>query len=243
MSGRPFAVEPRDPGRLTTRLEPGDPGPIRTVHQHNNKPVRCSRPPKGWICYGDPGHAGPCAAWPEQRASLGPIALWLLVIVAAAFAAGFIAGTFHSTQIRSADSLAAPRAAEIAKAASLDAGPTPSSTDAATPPSSDGAGDRAAPAPRVRPTVFFIRAAAERYDVDPAFLERIAACESSLDRLAIGRAQELGLFQWKPTSWEFIARVSGLGYSIERIFDEAAQAEMAAWAISHGYASWWTCAR
>ena len=26
--------------------------------------MTCNRPPPGWICTRDPGHRGPCAAWP-----------------------------------------------------------------------------------------------------------------------------------------------------------------------------------
>lgn len=31
-------------------------------------PVPCMRPPKGWVCTRDPGHDGPCAAWPVNSA-------------------------------------------------------------------------------------------------------------------------------------------------------------------------------
>ena len=88
-----------------------------------------------------------------------------------------------------------------------------------------------------------IRAAAVRHGLDPDELVAVARCESTLHRLAIGRAQELGIFQWKPTSWQQVARASGIGYSIERIFDIEAQAELAAWGIANGYRSWWSCAR
>ena len=104
----------------------------------------------------------------------------------------------------------------------------------------DGAGEAAAAVTSV-PVVAVIRAAALRHGRDPDEMVRVAMCESSLRPLAIGRDQELGIFQIKPTTWEFLARVSGLGYSIERIFDVEAQSEMASWAFANRYGGWWTC--
>lgn len=83
--------------------------------------------------------------------------------------------------------------------------------------------------------------AAIRRGLDPLRLSAVATCESGHRLLAVGRDQELGLFQFKPTTWEFISRVSGLGYSIELIFDAEAQSEMAAWAFANGYGGWWSC--
>ena len=109
-------------------------------------------------------------------------------------------------------------------------------------PSSSGSRDGVTTQPPGA-VVAAIRAAAARYGLDPTDLEAIARCESSLRVLAVGRDQELGLFQWKPTSWQQISKASGLEYSIDRIFDVDAQAELAAWAIANGYRSWWSCAR
>lgn len=97
-----------------------------------------------------------------------------------------------------------------------------------------------------RPTTILaiIRNAALEFDVDPARLEAVAFCESSLlAEPRVGQAQELGWFQWQPRTWEWLARISGLGYTWRDIVDERAQARLTAWAFANGYASHWSCAR
>lgn len=32
----------------------------------NELPAQCQRPPFGWFCSREPGHEGPCAAWPHE---------------------------------------------------------------------------------------------------------------------------------------------------------------------------------
>lgn len=88
-----------------------------------------------------------------------------------------------------------------------------------------------------------IAAAAAEFGTDAARLERVGMCESTLDPLAVGDAQEIGVFQWLPLTWEWLARKSGLGYSIRDIADPAAQTRLTAWAFANGYAHLWTCAR
>ena len=89
-----------------------------------------------------------------------------------------------------------------------------------------------------------IHSAALEFGVDPARLEAVAFCESSLlAEPRVGQAQELGWFQWQPRTWEWLAAKSGLGYTWRDIVDERAQARLTAWAFANGYASHWTCAK
>lgn len=90
-----------------------------------------------------------------------------------------------------------------------------------------------------------IAAAAAEFGTDATRLEAVAMCESSMRADAVGDAQEIGLFQWLPRTWEWLA--PNLGYSIRDIIDPGAQARLTAWAFAAGYAdppwSLWSCAR
>lgn len=81
--------------------------------------------------------------------------------------------------------------------------------------------------------------AAVEYGVAPAYLERVAWCESRFDPSAVGAAGEIGLFQLHPYGL--------LPLFYERGFDDpwdaAQQATFAAWAFASGLAGHWTCAR
>lgn len=94
-------------------------------------------------------------------------------------------------------------------------------------------------APVVLDTVQVIRAAAVRFGVNPDYLVRVARCESGpgLNRFAIGRAGEQGIFQIHP---------AGLGPTFRRMgysdpFDVEQASAFAAWAFANGLASHWSC--
>lgn len=106
----------------------------------------------------------------------------------------------------------------------------------------------AEPAPTAITLEVAISLAAHEFGVDPARLLRVARCESSLRGVPrVGRAQEIGWFQWLPSTWEWLAPKSGLGYTVLDITDVTAQARLTAWAFSAGYAdppfSYWSCDR
>lgn len=86
-----------------------------------------------------------------------------------------------------------------------------------------------------------IRAAALEFGVDQDALLRVAACESHLDPLAIGAADELGILQFRPKTFRANART--LGYTLADILDVRAQARVAAEMWSRGQQWQWTCAR
>jgi hypothetical protein len=85
-----------------------------------------------------------------------------------------------------------------------------------------------------------IRAAADKYGVDPEQLLRIAYCESRYDPLAYnGILGASGLFQIIPGTW--LANSVPAGYGGASVWDPVANANVAAWMISRGGASQWAC--
>ncbi len=86
-----------------------------------------------------------------------------------------------------------------------------------------------------------IRTAALEFGVDQDALLRVAVCESQLDPLAIGPADELGLLQFRPKT--FRANARALGYTLADILDVRAQARVAAEMWSRDQQWQWTCAK
>ncbi|MBI2325336.1 MAG: transglycosylase SLT domain-containing protein [Chloroflexi bacterium] len=86
-----------------------------------------------------------------------------------------------------------------------------------------------------------IRAAALEFGVDQEALLRVAVCESQLDPLAIGPADELGTFQFRARTFRANART--LGYTVADILDVRAQARVAAEMWSRDQQWQWTCAK
>ena len=86
-----------------------------------------------------------------------------------------------------------------------------------------------------------IRAAAAEFGVDPDELAALAFCESTLRVDAVGRAQEIGLFQWRPRTWE--SNAPRLGYTILDLTDPVAQARLTALVLREDGGWRWTCAR
>jgi soluble lytic murein transglycosylase-like protein len=91
-----------------------------------------------------------------------------------------------------------------------------------------------------------IVAAADRHGVDRERMLRIAKCESSYRPDVVNRhysaadgSHPSGLFQFIDSTWAFMS--SGAGYAGASVFDATANANTAAWAFAHGYASHWEC--
>lgn len=78
-----------------------------------------------------------------------------------------------------------------------------------------------------------IYSAAAYYGVSSWLMLSIAACESNFDPSTVGWAGEIGIFQWLPSTWDWIGQGS--------IWDTWDQAYSTAWALANGYASHWTC--
>lgn len=83
-----------------------------------------------------------------------------------------------------------------------------------------------------------IQDAAVAYRLSPAYLTRVAKCESQLDPTVTSKnGLYHGGFQFSNRTWVWMSSQAGYeGYSP---YDPEAAAYTAAWAFSHGYASHW----
>jgi len=86
-----------------------------------------------------------------------------------------------------------------------------------------------------------IRASAAEFGVDPDEQLALALCESTLRVDAVGLAQEIGLFQWRPRTWE--SNAPRLGYTIADITDPVAQARLTALVFREDGGWRWSCAK
>lgn len=109
---------------------------------------------------------------------------------------------------------------------------------------------RAEPAARVVPPVSaaeraavaaIIEAAAREFGQDAALLLKVANCESRLNPRAVGKAGEIGVFQFLPRTWA--KNGARLGYSPADIWDARAQARVTAEMFGRAQQWQWTCAR
>jgi hypothetical protein len=83
-----------------------------------------------------------------------------------------------------------------------------------------------------------IRYVSQLYGVEDDELIRTIACESGFNNEAIGKAGEIGLAQFMPSTWELWNKKRGTTLEIHRIQN---QIDMAAWAFGQGYQRHWTC--
>lgn len=84
-----------------------------------------------------------------------------------------------------------------------------------------------------------IRSAAIEFGADPETMLRRAFCESTNNPDAVGRAQEVSIFQFLPSTWVIYA--PKVGYSLREIGHVEAQARVAAYMESIGEGRQWTC--
>jgi len=68
---------------------------------------------------------------------------------------------------------------------------------------------------------------------------RIIRCESNFNQNAIGKAGEIGIAQFLPSTWEFMKEKSGMCWL--DINDANDQLRLLLWALQNGYANHWTC--
>lgn len=71
-------------------------------------------------------------------------------------------------------------------------------------------------------------------------LAKIAFCESGYNIEAIGRAGEIGLLQFMPSTWELWTKKMNKDLNIN---NTEHQIEVYHWALKQGYANHWTCWR
>lgn len=65
-------------------------------------------------------------------------------------------------------------------------------------------------------------------------------CESGLKNSARGKAGEIGIGQFKPTTWKWLNEIRGTDLDIYSIKD---QISMFVWSMKNGYESHWTCVK
>ena len=69
---------------------------------------------------------------------------------------------------------------------------------------------------------------------------KVLRCESGLDNSKRGKAGEIGIAQFMPTTWEMFNEIRGTNLDIYNTKD---QIEMIIWAFQNGYQNHWTCYR
>jgi len=67
---------------------------------------------------------------------------------------------------------------------------------------------------------------------------KIIYCESGFNQSAIGKAGEIGVAQFLPSTWAWMKNKSGLDVDINNAND---QLRLLLWALQNGYANHWTC--
>lgn len=71
-------------------------------------------------------------------------------------------------------------------------------------------------------------------------LDELAFCESGKDNSKIGKAGEIGYFQYKISTWNWFNELRGTNLNILSVAD---QTDMTRWAFENGYKNHWTCAK
>lgn len=89
----------------------------------------------------------------------------------------------------------------------------------------------------------YIRETAKRYGVDVEIINKIVFCESSFNIEAIGSQGEIGLAQFKKSTFVELAKKANFDYFMDDIYNPKKQIELLVWAIKNGYGNYWTCFR
>jgi soluble lytic murein transglycosylase-like protein len=79
---------------------------------------------------------------------------------------------------------------------------------------------------------------AYKYGVEKSSLITTLKCESGFSNYARGKAGEIGLAQYMPSTWSYFNKIRGTNLDIYNIED---QIDMTAWAFSKGLNNHWTC--
>jgi soluble lytic murein transglycosylase-like protein len=83
-----------------------------------------------------------------------------------------------------------------------------------------------------------IETTAQKYGISEQKSIQVAKCESTFNQGAIGKAGEIGLYQFKQKTWNWFNGLRETNLNINNWRD---QIDMYCWAIAHGYSSHWTC--
>jgi soluble lytic murein transglycosylase-like protein len=84
-----------------------------------------------------------------------------------------------------------------------------------------------------------IHQAAVTRGVSERYLHAVIWCESRYLPWARGRAGEMGLGQFLPSTWRWMSTQAG--WAGASAYDAYAAADVLAWAMANGYAGHWTC--
>lgn len=84
-----------------------------------------------------------------------------------------------------------------------------------------------------------ISAAAQEHGVSESWLRRVAWCESRYQPWVTSRSGHAGLYQFGWATWRWMSRQAGWGGASP--YDPLAAAQVAGWALAHGYARHWAC--
>ena len=79
----------------------------------------------------------------------------------------------------------------------------------------------------------------EKTDLE-TILDDLAFCESSNDNSKIGKAGEIGIFQYKKSTWNWFNKIRGIDLDI---YSSEDQRFMTKWAWESGYKNHWTCTK
>ena len=80
--------------------------------------------------------------------------------------------------------------------------------------------------------------AAKEYGLDESQLLRVASCESGFRYTAIGKAGEIGILQYMPSTWVYWNNERKTELNINSTKD---QINMVVWAWGNKYQSHWSC--
>jgi hypothetical protein len=87
-------------------------------------------------------------------------------------------------------------------------------------------------------TVMDIAVVSMQYNISIDKSLKVGVCESGLTQSKIGKAGEIGIYQFMPTTWIWFNQIRHTNLDIN---NEQDQIDMYAWAIANGYSSHWTC--
>jgi len=87
--------------------------------------------------------------------------------------------------------------------------------------------------------------AANKYGLNETHLLRVSSCESGFKYTAVGKAGEIGILQYMPSTWVYWnkERIKELGYMTRPldIYSTRDQIIMVGWAWNKNYQSHWVC--
>jgi len=88
--------------------------------------------------------------------------------------------------------------------------------------------------------IFSVEGNLKPYLYNEELIKKILNCESGFDQSKIGKAGEIGIAQYMPTTWEMFNKQRG---TMLDIHSEKDQVDMLDWALNNNLGYHWTCYR